>query len=324
MKVSNEKIADCQVKLQIELEPGEVEKSLQETYSSLIRKVSVPGFRKGKAPRAILENYLGSGAVLSEALKELIPQAYERAIEEQGIEAIAQPEIEVISREPVVFSAVVPLPPEVELGDYQQIRVNVMPSEVSADEVDKALEELRERQAVWSPVERAVDFGDMLIADIWGEVDGKPFCNYQGVEYRVIKEHRVPLPGFAEKLIGMQKGEEREFVISFPLDDSDVALAGKEYLFKIGLKEIKEPKLPALDDDFARNFESDSLSSLREKVTDSLKAQSEEIARSQREAEVLKALEESYEHLVSLRDATIADGILPPTPEWGRVNPNLV
>ncbi|MFH1087697.1 MAG: trigger factor [Chloroflexota bacterium] len=291
MKTTTEKLPNRQIKLQVELEPEEVQKSLDTTRVSLMQRVSVPGFRKGKAPVALMERYVGMEAVFSEALKKIVPDAYERAIKEQSLEPVAQPEVEVLSREPLTFSAVVSLAPEVELGEYPHMKRDTAVPEIAPEQVDREVLRLQEKQATWLAVERAADFGDLLLIDASGEVDGKPFFNYKDATFRMIKGHPIPLPGFAEKLVGVTKGEKREFTIPFPADYSDVAFAGKSYSFKVEVKEVREAKLPELNDEFARSAGSDTVAALRDKIAADLKAQAEAEARAKWENDVFEALE---------------------------------
>src|SRR4030043_1278886 len=154
MKVSTEPGENSQVALNIEMEPLEIDKYLERAYNRLVTKVAVPGFRKGKAPRDVLERHVGKDALFNEALEDLIPAAYKEALEEQKIDPIAQPQFELIKTEPLIFKAWVPLKPTVKLGDYKQIRVESKPVKISKKDVDATVEQLREQQAILLPVDR--------------------------------------------------------------------------------------------------------------------------------------------------------------------------
>ncbi len=143
LKITKEKVENSQAYLTVEIEPAEMETSMEDSYRRLAQKTSIPGFRKGKAPRAVLENYIGRESVLEEALKLVVPQAYEQALKEQEIEPFAQPEVEITQTDPVIFKAVVPLVPTVELGDYQSIRLKPEKVEVTQDNINEVIEELR-------------------------------------------------------------------------------------------------------------------------------------------------------------------------------------
>jgi trigger factor len=292
MKVSTEPVENSQVTLNIEMEPVEIDKYLDRAYNRLVKKVSVPGFRKGKAPRDILERHIGKDALFQEALEDLIPRAYKEALDEQKIDPIAQPQFELIKTEPLIFKAVVPLKPTVKLGDYKQIRVESKPVKISKKDIDATIEQLREQQAILLPVDRPVQFGDVITIDVEGERDGEPFPIRKDVVYEVTKEARLPLPGFAEKLEGMTGGEEKNFVLSYPQDYEIKELVGKDHAFKVTAKEIKEKKLAEVDDEFAKSLGKDDVASLRKEIESNLKARAEERARAELEQAAMDKLVE--------------------------------
>ena len=295
MKVSTEPVENRQIALNIEMEPVEIDKYLDRAYSRLVKRVSVPGFRKGKAPRDILERHIGKDALFQEALEDLIPRAYKEALDEQKIDPIAQPQFELIKTEPLIFKAVVPLKPEVKLGDYNKIKVESKPVKILKKDIDATVEQLREQQAVLLPVDRPIQFGDVVSIDVEGERDGEPFPIRKDVVYEVTKDARLPLPGFAGKLEGMSKGEEKSFVLSYPADYEMKELAGKEHAFRVTLKEIKEKKLADVDDEFAKSLGKDDVASLRNQIESNLKARAEERARSEREQQAIDKLIEVSE-----------------------------
>ena len=292
MKVTKEKTENSQVFLTVEMEPAEVEVSLEESYYRLVKKASIPGFRKGKAPRAILESYIGKESLLDDALNHLLPKAYENAIKEQKIEAFAQPNIEITQTDPVVFKAVVPLPPTIKLGDYHCIQVTPEPIKLSDNDVDAVIERLRHQQATWEPVERPVDLDDLVVLDIESSVEEKPFVNRKGTQYQVLPDLSFPVPGFAEQLIGMRRDGEKEFNLQFPSDYPKGELAGKEASFKVRVTEVKQERLPELDDEFARGVDPEfkTLDLLQEKVSANLKHRAEEKARMDFEERVIEAV----------------------------------
>ena len=292
MKVTNEKTENRQAFLTIEMEPAEVEASLEKSYSRLVKKTNIPGFRKGKAPRAVLERYIGRESLVEDALNNLLPEAYEKAIKEQKIEAFASPSIEIAQTDPVVFKATVPLPPTVELGDYHHIQVTPEPVELTEDDVNAVIEQLRHRQATWEPVERPVEFDDLVVLDIESNIEDKPFINRKAVQYQVLRDLPFPAPGFAEQLLRMKRNEEKEFKLQFPSDSPRGELAGKEPSFKVKITEIKQERLPELDDEFARGVSPDykTLDSLRERVSADLKLRADEKARIDFEERVIEAV----------------------------------
>ena len=279
MKVTAETLEDSQVALNIEAEAGELNKAMDEAYRRLVNKVSVPGFRKGKAPRFILEQHIGKGALLEEALEQLIPQLYKEAIDLQKIEPIDHPQVEIIQTEPVVFKAVVPVKPTVELGDYRNIKLQPEPVEITDEEIDAAVELKRQEQAILTPVDRPVQFGDMVTMNIEANIEEKPFLNHKDIVYEVNKDSQVPLPGFAEKLKGAKKGKGKDFTLIMPPDHRVKEFAGKECFFKVAVTEVKEKQLPELDDEFSQTCGYDNLTSMKEALYVDLKDKAKQLGK---------------------------------------------
>ncbi|MEA1872529.1 MAG: trigger factor [Chloroflexota bacterium] len=276
MKVSTENLGNCQTALTIEAEDSELDKSLDEAYHHLVNEVSIPGFRKGKAPRAVLVQHIGKQSLLEEALEHLIPQLYKQAIESQEIKPIARPEIEVTQTEPLVFKAIVSLKPEVKLGDYHSIRVEPGPAiKIARKEVAVAMEEVQERQGAWGPVDRPVELGDLVTMDIEANVDGKPWLNHKDILYEVDKDSSSPVPGFASHLQGTEKNKEKTFSLTIPDDHPIKEMSGKEGTFKVTITEIKEKQLPELDDKLAQGAGYDNLADMRKKVVVDLRTKAE-------------------------------------------------
>jgi len=290
VKVTKDKVEKGQAFLTVETEPAEVEKSLVEAYRHLVQRVNVPGFRKGKAPRPILERYVGKQSLLNEAIEHLVPDAYEKALKEQSIEAIAQPQIEVTQTEPTVtFKATVPLMPVVKLGDYKSIRMAPEPVTVTDEQVNQAIEVLRHQHATWEPVTRPVQYNDLVILDIESHIGNAPFINQKGLQYHAAEDRTFPAPGFAAQVVGMKQGEEKEFKLTFPKDYPRAELAEKETSFKVKVGEIKQEVLSELNDDFAKlvNPEFATFEALKQRVAENLKARAEEKARVEFEDKVI-------------------------------------
>jgi len=294
VKVTRDKTENSQAFLTVEMEPAEVEEAMEEAYRQLAPRTSVPGFRKGKTPRAILERHLGRDRIMEQALNQLLPKAYEQAIQEQGITPIAQPKIDVTQVEPVTFQVVVPLRPEIELGDYQQIRLRPETAEVTDAKIDDVIEELRRQQAAWEPAERPLGDGDLAVIDITADAGGEQFLNSSGVQYQLLRGSRTPVPGFAEELEGLSKGEEKEFKLPVPDDFPKKEVAGKEASFKVKIAGVKEQKLPELDEAFVKqiNPDFDGVEKLRKEIGDSLRRTAEEQSRVDFEQRLVEAVAE--------------------------------
>ena len=292
MKITTEKMENCQLTLNIEVETSELEESLDEAYHRLVSKVSVPGFRRGKAPRAVLEQHLGKGTLLEEALERLVPQLYRQAVESEKIDAIDQPQIDIVQSDPVILEAVIPLRPVVKLGNYRELRLEPETAEVSAEDVEGAMRRLQQEHGTWVPVDRPVQFNDLITLNIEADVEGKSVLKHKDMVYEMMKDLPYPLPGFAENLEGMERNKERTFSIVMPSDHRTTEFAGKECFCRAVVTEVKEMNSPELDDDFAKSAGYEDLASMREQVSENLKAKAEERNRTQFRQKVLDAVTE--------------------------------
>lgn len=292
MKVTAEKAENSQVVLDVEMEPAELEKYLNIAYRHVVSRATVPGFRKGKAPRDVLERYVGKAALLEDAIEHLVPEACDKAIEEQKLEAVARPHVDLVSVEPVRFKATVPVKPTVKLGDYKNISVERKAVEITGEQIDRVVDQLRQQQAVFTPVDRPVRYNDIIAMTLEGSVEQRQIVNEKGAPYRVIKELDLPLPGFPEKLEGAVRGEERAFSLVFPDTHPAQDLRGKYCDFKVTVTEIKEQCLPELDDAFVKSLGggAETVDALREKVKTDLKARAESVERNRFDDEAMQAL----------------------------------
>ncbi|MFC1947061.1 trigger factor [Chloroflexota bacterium] len=293
MKITNDKTENSQMFLTIEMEPEEVEESMQVAFKRLNKKARIPGFRKGKAPRDIFERYLGKDYLMEEALNDIIPMAYAKAVEEQSIEAIAQPQIEIEQMEPLIMKATVPLKPTIELGDYKSLKVEQETVEITSEKVDEVIEQLRHQNATWEPVEgRAVEFDDLLIMDIVGTMGEKNVIEQKGAQYQVTAGQTFPVQGFAEQLVGMNSGDEKEFEMVYPEDYGDEELAGNKVNFKINAIEIKKEVLPEISDEFAKTVDAEfeTMTALRERAETDMKERAEQQSKMNFEEEIVHGI----------------------------------
>ena len=280
MKVSQAELYQSQVVLNIEVEPPELEEHLDRVYRSVVQRANIPGFRKGKAPRSVVERFVGREALIEDALETLLPQLTSRAIEEQELDVVTTPRVKVVQDDPLTIEATVAVRPDVALGDYYDIHLEQEPVEVTADEVDNRLSLFQRESGTWEPVERPVEMGDMITIDVRGDVDGEPVVEDEGVDYILLAGSPNPLYGFAEALVGAVMDESREFTLPFPDDYSDSEMIGKECQFSVVVVEVKERKLPELDDEFAKSLgmETTSMDELREKIEEEMLQQSRQAA----------------------------------------------
>jgi trigger factor len=296
MKVSAEDLENCRIALNIEAEASEVDKSLDEAYQHLVKKVSVPGFRKGKAPRVVLEQHIGKGALLEESLEHLVPELYKQAIESRGLQPIAEPELEITQSEPLAFKATVSLKPEVKLGDYLDIKLDPGPPvEITDKEVATAIEEFRRERGAWVPVDRPAELGDLVTLDIRADADGKPWLDNKDILYELDRDSRSPVPGFASCLEGAERHKENNFSLTIPDDYPITEMRGKEASFRVTIGEVKEKELPELNDELAKAAGYEGLGDMEEKVAAGLRARAEARNRLELKQKALDALVETSE-----------------------------
>ena len=295
MSLQVEKLEKNMAKLTIEVAAEELEKAIETAYQKNKNKISIPGFRKGKAPRKMIEQMYGKEVFYEDAANALIPQEYEKALEECTEEIVSSPKIEVTQIEagkPFIFTAEVALKPEVTLGKYKGVKVEKIDVEVSEEEVDAAINKERESNARTISVEdRAVKDGDMTVLDFEGFVDGVAFEGGKGENYPLTIGSGAFIPGFEEALIGAEIGKETDVNVTFPEDYQAAELAGKPAVFKCTVKEIKEKQLPELDDEFASEVsEFDTMAEYREDVKKNLTEKKEAEAKNAKEDAVIDAI----------------------------------
>ncbi len=295
MSLQVEKLEKNMAKLTIEVSAEEFDKAIDKAYQKNKGKMSVPGFRKGKVPRQMIEKMYGVGVFYEDAANEIIPVAYEAELENCEVEVVSQPKIDVVQIEkgkPFIFTAEVAVKPEVELGKYTGFDIAKAEVEVSDEEVEAELNRAREQQARTIPVEdRPVADGDMTVIDFEGFVDGVAFEGGKGTDYPLTIGSHSFLDTFEEQLIGKNIGEEVEVNVTFPEEYHAEELKGKPALFKVTVKEIKVKELPELDDDFAQDVSDfDTLDEYKEDIKKNIKSRKEEEAKGEYEEKVIDAI----------------------------------
>jgi trigger factor len=257
MSVAVEKLEKNMAKLTIEVSAEELEKAIQGAYQKQKNKINIPGFRKGKAPRAMIEKMYGAGIFYEDAANALIPQAYSKAVDECEETIVSQPSIDVLQLEkgkPFIFTAEVALKPEVTLGEYKGLEVPKSNLEVTEDEITDELKKEQQKNSRTIDVDdRAVADGDKAILDFEGFVDGTAFEGGHGTDYPLVIGSGSFIPGFEEQLIGAEIGKEMEVNVTFPEEYQAKELAGKAAVFKCTVKKIEVTELPQLDDEFAKD-----------------------------------------------------------------------
>ena len=267
MTVKNcEKLEKSQVALTVEVSAEEFEAAVEKAYQKMRKKINVPGFRPGKAPRKIIEGMYGAEVFFEEAINIAFPEAYEAAVKEQELQVVGYPSVEMVgecTKEGFTFKAVAPVYPEVTLGAYKGLSAPKDEVKVSAADVDERLKELADRNTRLVSVEREAKEGDTAVIDFEGFLDGKPFDGGKGENHSLELGSHSFVPGFEEQVIGMKAGDEKDIDITFP-EDYHADLAGKAVVFKVKVREVKEKDVPAMDDEFAKDVsEFDTLKDLK-------------------------------------------------------------
>lgn len=289
MSVQVEKLEKSMAKLTIEVSKEDFETSLNKVYQRNKGKIALPGFRKGKAPRAMIEKMYGKAVFYEDAANDAIPDAYEKAVKESELEVVAQPSIDVVQIEagkPFIFAATVAIKPDVTLGEYKGIEVEKKTAEISEEEMNAEIDRVRESNARMITVDdRAVQDGDITTIDFDGYVDGEPFEGGKAEDYPLTIGSHSFIDNFEEQLIGKNIGEETEVHVTFPDNYQAQELQGKPALFKVTVKEIKVKELPELDDEFAQDvsdfdtmeeYKADLEKKLLENKEEALKRETEE------------------------------------------------
>ncbi len=295
MSVQVEKLENSMAKLTIEVSAEELEKALEKAFQKNKNKINVPGFRKGKVPRQMIEKMYGPAIFYEDAANDLIPTAYENALDECEEDIVSSPEIDVTQIEkgkPFIFTALVALKPEVKLGKYKGVKVDKIDTEVTDEEVDAEINKQRENNARNIEVkDRAVKDGDMTVIDFEGFVDGVAFDGGKGENYPLTIGSGAFIPGFEDQLVGAEIGKEVEVNVTFPEDYQAEELKGKAAVFKCTVKEIKEKELPELDDEFASEVsEFETLAEYKEDVKAKLTEKKTKDAKDAKEAAVIEAI----------------------------------
>ena len=310
MSLQVEKLEKNMAKLTIEVSADELEKALQNAYKKQKNKISMPGFRKGKVPRQMVEKMYGADVFYEDAANALIPQAYSEAYDECDLQIVSQPEIDITQIEkgkPFIFTALVATRPEVTLGEYKGVEVPKSEIAVTDEEVDAEVKKEQDKNARTVAVEdRAAANGDITTIDFEGFVDGVAFEGGKGTDYALTLGSGTFIPGFEDQLVGANTGDHVEVKVTFPEEYQAKELAGKEAVFQCDVKKIETKEVPELDDEFAKDVsEFDTLAEYKEDVKKKLTEKKEKEARTAKEnAAVDKAIENAQMDIPELMTKT--------------------
>ena len=297
MSLQVEKLEKNMAKLTIEVSAEDLDKAMEKAYQKQKSRISLPGFRKGKAPRKMIESMYGKGVFMEDAVNSLVPQEYTKALGECDLEIVSQPEINVTQMEPgkaLIFTADVAVKPEVTLGEYKGVEVPKSEIAVTDEEVDAEVKKEQDKNARTVAVEdRAAANGDITTIDFEGFVDGVAFEGGKGTDYALTLGSGTFIPGFEDQLVGANTGDHVEVKVTFPEEYQAKELAGKEAVFQCDVKKIETKEVPELDDEFAKDVsEFDTLAEYKEDVKKNLTEKKEKEARTAKEnAAVDKAIE---------------------------------
>ena len=284
-----------EVKLEFTIEAKKFDEAIMKVYQKSVRYFNIPGFRKGKAPFNIVERMYGDEIFYEDAFNELVPSIYEKEIEDNKIEAVSKPEINIVKMkkgEDLVFTALVQTKPEVKLGKYKGIELKKVEYPVTDEDVEHELAHVQEHNARIITVEdRPVQDKDIAVIDFQGFVDGKAFEGGKAEKHELEIGSKTFIPGFEDQVIGMKVGEEKDINVKFPEDYFSKDLAGKDATFKVKLHEIKEKQLPALDDEFAKDVsEFDTLKDYKTSIKEKKQAQNDDRAKHETENLAIEAV----------------------------------
>lgn len=295
MKVSSSEVPPRQIALDIEVDQERLDKAVDQAYRRFAGQVNVPGFRKGKAPRTMVERIVGPDRIMEEALEHLLPDVVGEAIEQEHVEAFGRPRVESVEMDPLRLRAMVPLPPHVELGKYDEVHVEPEQVEIKPEQIDEVVERLRESHAQWVPVEREVQTGDRVSIDLKAETTDpeRVLVDTKDAEYVVDAAGPEPAPGFAEQLVGMQADGTKEFDLTLPEDQRDTEVAGKTAHFSVAVHWVKQKELPEVDDAFAEQVGPyETPAAMHEAIESELRTREEQRVRDETDAAALDKLVE--------------------------------
>ena len=298
MNVQTETLEDKKAKLTIELPAEDFRKALNKVYNRQKNRINVPGFRKGKAPRKIIEKMYGKGIFYEDAANQLISDEYPKAYDECELDIVSRPDIEVIQSEegePFIFTAIVALRPDVKLSDYKGVEVTRIDTEASEEEIDEEIESQRKTNSRSITVEEAAISGDTVVIDYEGFMDGKAFDGGKGERYPLELGSNSFIPGFEDQLIGSEAGDEVQVDVTFPQEYHAPDLAGKDAVFIVKVHEVRRNEIPELDEEYIEDIGFDSIEEYREDIRSTIEKRKQDDARRRQEDEAIAWIAEQSE-----------------------------
>ena len=297
MEIQTESEQTAEIIVTVTLTEDDENPYLDRSYKRLVTRLKVPGFRPGKAPKSIVESMVGRIGLVNEAIEFMIPESLDQALRDNDISAFAEPHIELLGMEPTQYKATVPLEPIVVLGNTDEINIEREPVSITEEQVDEVLDRVRNEQASWEPVERPIEYSDLLNINVKGIIDDELVIDDSEIDFIPIEDSVLPFPGFAPNLIGHSETESLEFEITIPEDYARKEYAGKQCEFEVEILSVKEKNLPAIDDEFAKGIGEgfDTLEDFKSNVMEQLTTEADSQA-------ALKLQEDSLNKLVEISD----------------------
>jgi trigger factor len=298
MKVTTERLEDCQINVFVELDAAEVDKKLRQTARKISRNFNVPGYRRGKAPYHAVVRIFGREAVQQETMEEFGNGWYEQALKEIEYEPYEVGRLEEVEWEPFRMIIRLPIQPEAELGDYRSVRVDYEAEEVTEEQIEERLAGYQQEYAQWVPVERPAAIGDQIVIDLEGKVGDELIMHNEDFEMILQADVSYPLPGFHEEVVGVSPGEEKTFTLTVPEDDDDEDIAGEEASITVRVHTIKEEDLPPLDDELAMMVgDYETLDDLKASLREDMETEASQKAESEYLDKVLEAMIEAADKI---------------------------
>jgi len=294
MKVTTERLEDCQVNVIVEMDAAGIDKELRQTARKISRSYNIPGYRRGKAPYHAVVRIFGKEALQQQMLDEYGQELYEKALEAIEYKPYAVGELQDVEWDPFRMTVLLPILPEADLGDYRAVRVPFEPEPVTEEDLDRRLEDLQQENGQWVPVERPAALGDQVVLDFEAKAGDEMIMNREGHEMILEAESSLPMAGFHEEIVGLAPGEAKTFVLTVPEDDSEESAAGQEATVDVTLHTVREEDLPPLDDELAMMVgDYDTLDDLRASIQDELESAGRHQAESEYLDKVLEAMIEA-------------------------------
>ena len=302
MKTTIEDSENREIILHIEVDDQTLSKHLVTANKKVANKMNIPGFRKGKAPSSVIENFVGREYLVNEALESLVPDVVNSSIEQNDVKAFTTPRVTIVERDPIKLDATVALRPSINISDYSDLLFEDPIKKITKKQISETIQQLLESQAVWQPVKRKIIEGDLVTLDCEGESEGKNFYSIQSSEMLISYTSDTPFPGFQKEIIGMEENQDKNFSTTFPKDFSDEKLQNKVANFSVKIISIKQKEIPDLNDEFIKSLGQEdikTIETLNSRIKLNLETKEKDDLRRILEEKTINSLLEKSEFVIS-------------------------